>query len=844
MPKLQLRTILLVLASLAILSTSTGGYLYYTSLKRLALKEAERAAVSRATEIRKRLSSYLSDNLQITKSLARIKELQLALLSEDATNLERVHSLLSNLDSFDHAQGYDVCYLINQDGNTVASSSPNDSGDFRGTNNTLSPYFREAIQGTPAMHMSWNADQQEPDVYYSHPVHIHWNDLPIGVVVIKASIEPLQNEFSQFQKGIVLLADRRGVVFVSNRKDWLYRRLWETHANEVPEVNLRQQDNTGSRHPALLTLLDKSRALDLSGNKYMIYRMEFFNYPGWNLVYLVSNKEIFQDLLRPLLRTSGPAILFLCLFVGVSVSFLYRMAYHDIVQRKIAEDALRESEKRYRTVLEANPDPVVLCDMEGRVIYFNPAFTRVFGWSLKERFGEKMDDLVPEENWPETKMMIQKVASGESFTGIESRRYSKHGDPIAVSISGAVYWDRNGEPVGSVVNLRDISEQKKLEGQLFQAQKMEAIGTLAGGVAHDFNNLLHAIQGHAELLLNNHEQKSSYNQKLQNIFQAVKRGSELTRQLLTFSRKVESKKRPIDLNDEVVEVKKLLDHTIPKMIAIELQLADDLKVVDADPGQIERLLINLALNAKDSMPDGGKIVIKTENATLDESFCKAHIGARSGEFVLLSIMDTGHGIDRDSLKHVFEPFYSTKEVGKGTGLGLAVVYGIVKSHDGYIICDSEPGMSTVFKIYLPATCQQVEIADKEERDAPIKGGNETILLVDDEELIRGMAIDLIGRHGYTVLTAADCESALEFYRKFHDQVDLVVLDLIMPGMGGEKCLEEIVRVNPKAKVLISTGHAHHAPATNAKTTLARGYLGKPFETEQILKSIRKVLDEE
>ena len=322
---------------------------------------------------------------------------------------------------------------------------------------------------------------------------------------------------------------------------------------------------------------------------------------------------------------------------------------HDITERKQAIEALRSSEEKYRTVLEANPDPVVVYDIEGKVVYYNPAFTRVFGWSVGERLGKKMDVFVPEESLPETQTMINRVLAGESFSGIETRRYTKEGKLIPVSISGAVLRDMDGNPVGSVINLRDISEQKNLEGQLQQAQKMEAVGTLAGGIAHDFNNLLQAIQGYTELLLMRKQEGESDWRELQEVIRASKRGAELTQQLLTFSRKVESKRRPLDLNQEVGEVRELLERTIPKMIDVEFKLADNLKMVNADPAQLKQVLMNLAVNAKDAMVEGGKLLIETQSVTLDQEFCSRYAEVKPGDYVLFSISDTGHGMGKETL---------------------------------------------------------------------------------------------------------------------------------------------------------------------------------------------------
>ena len=518
---------------------------------------------------------------------------------------------------------------------------------------------------------------------------------------------------------------------------------------------------------------------------------------------------------------------------------------HDVTERKQAIEALRASEEKYRTVLEANPDPVVVYDIEGKVVYYNPAFTRVFGWSLGERLGKKMDAFVPEESLPETQTMINRVLAGESFSGIETRRYTKEGKIIPVSISGAVLRDMDGNPVGSVINLRDISEQKNLEGQLQQAQKMEAVGTLAGGIAHDFNNLLQAIQGYTELLLMRKKEGESDWRELQEVIRASKRGAELTQQLLTFSRKVESKRRPLDLNQEVGELRQLLERTIPKMIDVELKLADNLKMVNADSVQLKQVLVNLALNAKDAMAEGGKLLIETQSVTLDQEFCRRYAEVKPGDYVLFSISDTGHGMGKETLEHIFDPFYTTKEVGKGTGLGLAIVYGIIKNHEGYITCYSRPEVGTTFRIYLPTIEPEtvpVDVLIAPEPEGLARGGSETILLVDDEEFIRELGVDVLGSAGYTVLTASNGENALELYGQERARIDLVILDLIMPGMGGSKCLEELLTIDPHTRVLIASGYSPDGPTKGALDAGAKGFVSKPYDTSQLLQLVREILD--
>jgi CheY-like chemotaxis protein len=294
----------------------------------------------------------------------------------------------------------------------------------------------------------------------------------------------------------------------------------------------------------------------------------------------------------------------------------------------------------------------------------------------------------------------------------------------------------------------------------------------------------------------------------------------------------------------VESVRLLLERTIPKMIHMEFRLTEDLKIVNADPGQVEQILMNLAVNAKDAMPEGGKFIVETANVTLDENYCMMHHLAQPGEYVQLTVSDTGHGMNRKTLEHIFEPFYTTKETGRGTGLGLATVYGIVKSHNGHITCYSEPAEGTTFKIYLPAIEFMGKIVRPQEEATISRGGTETILLVDDEEPIRILGAQILEEFGYTVLTAADGESGLQLYQEERDKIALVILDLIMPGMGGKRCLVELLKINPEARVAIASGYSPDGPTREILKNGAKGFVSKPYDIRQMLNVVREVLDQD
>lgn len=377
---------------------------------------------------------------------------------------------------------------------------------------------------------------------------------------------------------------------------------------------------------------------------------------------------------------------------------------------------------------------------------------------------------------------------------------------------------------------------------LLQAQKMEAIGTLAGGIAHDFNNLLQVILGYSELLLVDKREDDPEYADLSKILESARSGSELVRRLLTFSRKVESKPVPLNLNRSVDQAERFLRRTISKMIEIQLDLSGDLAEINADPTQMEQVLMNLAVNARDAMPDGGKLTVGTRNVTLDEEYCRIHAETRPGEYVLLTVSDTGHGIDKETIDHIFEPFFTTKELGCGTGLGLAVVYGIVKQHGGFINCYSEVEHGTTFNVYFPAIESPIEPEVQSSGVMPAFG-TETILIVDDEDLVRELGARILSKAGYNVLTATNSREALDLFEKERAQISLVILDLIMPKMGGKECLKELRKIDPQLKVLIASGLSDAASVQESIKMGAKGFIYKPFKSKELLRQVRGVLDE-
>jgi signal transduction histidine kinase/ActR/RegA family two-component response regulator len=435
-------------------------------------------------------------------------------------------------------------------------------------------------------------------------------------------------------------------------------------------------------------------------------------------------------------------------------------------------------------------------------------------------------------------MMIDRVLAGESFSGIRSRRYTKQRKILDVSISVATYLDRDGIPKGSVQTLRDITERKHLEAQLQQAAKLEAIGTLAGGIAHDFNNMLMGIQGNVSLMLMDMDFTHPYYARLVNIEKLVQSGARLTSHLLGYARKGRYEVKSLDLNRLVEETSNTFGRT-RKEIRIHRELATDLFAIEADQGQIEQVLLNLFVNAADAMPGGGDLILKTMNGTHNDMKGKLY-DPKPGNYVQLTVTDTGTGMDKEIVERIFDPFFTTKEMGRGTGLGLASAYGIIKGHGGYIDAESKMGHGTTFSIYLPASEEEVRKPVKA-AERFIKKGTGTVLLVDDEEVILEVGRELLEVMGYQVLTARDGNEAVEAYRKNRDKIDIVLLDIVMPTMGAGEAYDRMKAINPDIKVLLSSGYGIDGQATEILERGCDGFIQKPFSVMDLSHKLRKIL---
>jgi two-component system, cell cycle sensor histidine kinase and response regulator CckA len=525
----------------------------------------------------------------------------------------------------------------------------------------------------------------------------------------------------------------------------------------------------------------------------------------------------------------------------------------DVSAEKRAEEALQNSEQIFRLIVDRSPIAMaVSLGTRHKTQYLNPKFTKLLGYNIEDL--PELSDwwllAYPDENYrnwasAEWNRRIQSaLRNQDSVEPMETEVTCKDGSKKIIEWGLFPAGDKSVF-FGIDLTQRKQSEQERenLRSQLLQSQKMEAVGTLAAGIAHDFNNMLQVILGFSELLLGDKKKGESGYDELRMIIKTTRDAADLVQKIRIFSRKSDMQPVPLNLNHQVEDVVKLLSRTLPKNVLMDIHLEEELEAINADPSQMSQMLMNLAINADESMPDGGILTIETKNIIIDEGFCRQHFGIKPGPHVLLTVSDTGRGIENEQMDKIFDPFYSTKprDYKKGTGLGLSVVKGTVEQHKGYLSVESELGKGTAFRIYFPSLITG-ELPRTTKGIVIPNGGGETILLVEDEEAVREMGVKVLEHVGFKVLTAGDGQEGIDVYKKEQGNISLVLLDILMPRMDGKKCLQELLKINPAVKVLISSGVAKDDLINDVVGLGAKGSLIKPYNMRELLKKVRDVLD--
>lgn len=514
-----------------------------------------------------------------------------------------------------------------------------------------------------------------------------------------------------------------------------------------------------------------------------------------------------------------------------------RRANEELDKRKSRE--LRDSQNRLALIVDSSQDAIIGKNLDGIVTHWNKGAEDIYGYTAQEMIGQSISTLAPPERADEIPAILRKIRAGERVEYFESVRVTKDKRRLHVSISVSPIHDADGNVVGASTIARNITAQKKTEDQLRQSQKMEAVGRLAGGVAHDFNNLLGIVTACSELLRDRVDADSA--EYIDNIQEAAKRGASLTRQLLAFGRRQPAQNQLLNLNDRLKEVSKLLKPLMGDDVEVVLRAHSGEAVVEADPGHLDQVIVNLAVNARDAMPHGGRLIIETSVFDFDESFAQEHPSMTAGRYVMMAISDNGTGMDEATRSRIFEPFFTTKETGKGSGLGLATVYGIVKQSGGHIWVYSEVGHGTTFKIYLPsADGKLVNGEEKHEEELPQRRERTTILLAEDDAVMRRLTRKMLEEHGYRVLEAEDGKTALDVITNAAVPVDLTLTDVVMKGMTGPELVLRLIDAFPAMKIVYMSGYTGELMTHQGVDSGIR-LLEKPFTRATLLKTLDAAL---
>jgi PAS domain S-box-containing protein len=517
-----------------------------------------------------------------------------------------------------------------------------------------------------------------------------------------------------------------------------------------------------------------------------------------------------------------------------------RELFVEVGERKMAEEALKASEIKYRTLFETSIDVVCISTPEGVLLDINPAGIELFGYPSRDELlsiNIARDLHVNPLDWEVFKELMEEYGY---VNALEVTLKKKDGQRMVISVSSNAVRDPENRIVAYRCILRDITNVKKLEQQLIQSQKLETVGKLTGGIAHDFNNILNVVLGNAHLARLPGCPQEKVQTHLAAIEKAANRAAGFVRQLLAYSSRQVLDLKPVFLNDVVTDFAKMIHRAIGENIEMRFLSPEDLPAISADVSQLNQVLLNLVVNARDAMPGGGELTIETQRRDIDELYCKSNIDAKPGQYVVLSVTDTGVGIAPEVSKRIFEPFFTTKPLGEGTGLGLSVVYGIVRQHGGFISLYSEPGKGTTLKVYFPVTERMVH--EETIQDKPVTGGNETILIAEDEESLKEVASTILGHFGYKTILASDGVEAIEVFKDHRDEIDLLLLDVVMPRLGGWETYEKIKAIEPAVPALFVTGYSLNGIHTNFVLERGVDAIQKPYSAETLGRKIREILD--
>jgi len=653
----------------------------------------------------------------------------------------------------------------------------------------------------------------------------------------------LLNELTEMRQRIAELealeTERKRAEDALRESEEKYRTILESIEDGYFEVDIRGNFTFFNDSMCKISGYTKDELMGMNNRQYMNQENAKKVHQTFNKVYTTGKPDKGFD--WEFIRKDGTKR-----YVETSVSLMkdaegqrigFRGIIRDVTEKKQIEADLIQTKNFLQNIFNSSIDGITTTDLQGNVIYTSPRAKDILGYKQEKIIGKKAYSFYG-SGVEDAKTIMKELTEKGELRDHEMKFIRKDSELADINLSASLLKNEKGEVIGTLGIYRDITEKNKLLAQLYQAQKVEALGTIAGGIAHNFNNLLMSIQGNTSLMLLETDSTHPNYERLKNNEKSVQSGSRLTRQLLGYAREERYEIRPISLNQLVEETSDTFG-TTKKEIRVHRELAKDLFAIKADQGQIEQVLLNLYVNAADAMPGGGNLFLKTMNATHKDMTgkpCKVN----PGNYVLLTVGDTGLGMDKKTMKRIFDPFFTTKGLSKGTGLGLSSAYGIIKAHSGYIDVDSEKGYGTIFKIYLPASEKSAKKSVKSA--GQIIEGRGTILLVDDEEMVLDVGVQLLKVLGYTVLEARSGKEAVAVYRENKNKIDMVLLDMIMPDMGGGQAYDRMKEINPNVRGLLSSGYTIDGQATKILERGCDGFIQKPFNMKELSRSVRNILN--
>jgi len=825
---------------LTVSTALTGLFMYYYSTKTAALKEDQIISESHTKVIKNNILQMISRYHGIALSLSHHSELTTALTDTSEATLNRANQIL---DLYNSSMQTGVCYILNMNGVTIASSNRNDTDSFVGKNYFFRPYFSNSIKGSPFTYMALGVTSGNRGIYFSSPIYTPDSSSIIGVSVIKEDVDKIENESLVMHypthvehHDALFISNEDGVIFISGQKEMLLHTVWQINEDKIKNISESMQFGKGPWPWAGFTKTGEEKAIDQSGRNYSLFSESLKELPNWRIIHLSDSDAVLDRIYESFFKTFGYVFLFIFIIMG---SVLFTLHY---LTNK-AEKKLREGETRLRTIFDVSQAGIILVDPQGIITYANQGMAKMFGCTLQQVIGSSYPEHVhPDQRDIGDQRMRQLIAGEIDSVSFERHYIRLDGTDFWGFLTGRRHEDEEGNFISLVGTIADITERKSLENELRQAYKMESLGTLTGGVAHDFNNILNVILGNSELALADVPESNPAYSNLKKIRTAGFRAADIVKQLLSFSRQSNQEFKPIELSSIINDSLKLLRSLIPSNIETKKVFKAENETILADPVQINQVVMNLCMNASQEMEkDGGLLEIILDNFHLDQNIIKDYIDLPTGYYLRMRIIDTGSGIDPKFIDRIFDPYFTTKEIGKGSGIGLAVVHGIVKNHNGAISVDSEPGKGTTFKILFPLI-EKKKFDSEPKKVESIPHGKETILFVDDDEAIADITKKTLERIGYQVKICLDSIDALELFKSNPNHFDLVITDMTMPKMTGDKLAKKMIELRSDIPVIISTGYSSLIDEDKAKKIGIADFIMKPVSMSAIAHIIRKVLD--